>query len=227
MYFLVLPTFYAVWMNFCGGILMQLAVGWTYRFTFLPDFSSLDGIYTVVKIYSYAELLADGLDLQSGLYSKVGKTQDQLDSDIVNYRNNDILKLVNPDDANIIYYVPSPVLSSVPDPNIKKYAKLVVGINVGVYTSEEDLNYILDSISQQLQAVLGYTETPKVFSIGNVWLTQQEYETIVNARSATKTSTMNYYSENVKLRDQVTNLRAAIDQLQEFISAQQDCACGN
>lgn len=206
---------------------MSVNVGWTYKFTFTNDFVDLDGVYSVVKIYTYDELINDGIDLVDGLYTKVGKTGDDLELDVHLYRDEDIYKLVNPDNIEIVYYVPAPILANTPNPNIKKYPKLVIGINLGIYNDETELNYIKDTLHELLASTLGLVDPPKVFSVNNVWLTEEEYDNIVEIRKSTATDVVNYFSENIKLRNTISKQNSTIEYLQSVIQNLNQCHCDN
>lgn len=204
---------------------MSVYVGWTYKFGFIPDFSSLDGVYSVVKIYSYEELINDGIDLNDGLYSKVGKTPANLEEDISLYRNEDIYKLVDPDNSENILYVPFPILLSTPDPNIKKYSKLVVGINVGPCEDSSELDHVMTTMHEILEKMVGYTQTPQAFSIGSVWMTDSEYADLVAQRQTASREVVNYYSENLKLLNEISGYKAQIAALTQTITNITQCYC--
>lgn len=204
---------------------MTVQVGWTYKFTFLNDFSSLDGVYSVVKIYSYNEIIDDGVDLNEGLYAKVNKTPDMLDTDIGLYRNEPIYKLVDPDNSENIIYTPSPILLNEPDPNIKKYAKLVIGINAGVCEDIAQLDYVKATVHELLEKMVGLTEQPQVFSIGSSWLTADEYADIVAQRNTTSREVVNYFSETQKLLNIIAEQNTAIATLKSHITNITQCYC--
>lgn len=196
---------------------MQLKVGWTYKFLFNPEFSALDGVYSIVKIYTYNELLEENLNLYDGLYKHVDKTSEQLDEDVSTFRTDDIFKLVNPDDSEIVYYVPSLVLSNIPDPNIDQYSKLVIGVNLGVCKDEEELEYIKNTINDYIQKMHGLTNEPQVFSIGTVWLTDTEYADVVSQRDHVGKEVVNYFGENIRLRTELAKRDRIIEMLNQRI----------
>lgn len=204
---------------------MSVNVGWTYKFTFTNDFSSLNGVYSVVKIYTYDELINDGIDLNDGLYAHVGKTADNLDADVHLYRNEDIYKLVNPDDSAVIYYVPYPILMTIPDPNIKKYAKLVLGVNLGIFDNQDQLTSVISTLQEILSKTVGIEETPQLFSVGHKWLTPDEYSDIEAQRLTASREVVNYYSETQKLLDEISKKQTQIDVLKSHVKSIAECLC--
>ena len=195
---------------------MNLELGWTYSFKFTSDFSALEGIYTVVKIYAYDEFVSDGNNLYELLYTRVSKPEVDFEEDVKSYRNEKIYKLVNPDDLDDILYIPEGIIAEVPNFNIKKYAQLIIALNVGVYPNEDELEYAKSTMQEQLQGLLGFVNPPDVISIGQVWLTDDEYNDIVAEREKNKTKNTcsldngkyitNYFIENQKLLKQIGEL---------------------
>ena len=204
---------------------MSVNVGWTYKFTFTNDFSSLNGVYSVVKIYTYDELINDGIDLNDGLYAHVGKTSEQLDSDVGLYRNEDIYKLVNPDDSAVVYYAPAPILMTIPDPNIAKYSKLVLGVNLGIFDNQEQLASVISTLQEILSKTVGIVETPQLFSVGHKWLTPDEYATIEAERITASREVVNYFSETQKLLETVSKQQTQISVLSNHIKNLSECLC--
>ncbi len=204
---------------------MSVNVGWTYKFTFTNDFSSLNGVYSVVKIYTYDELINDGVDLNEGLYAHVGKTADNLDADVHLYRNEDIYKLVNPDDSTVVYYVPYLILLTIPDPNINKYPKLVLGVNLGIFENAEQLTSVINTLQEILSKTVGITEAPKIFSVGHKWLTPDEYADIELSRVTASRSVVNYYSEIQKLLKTLSQQQTQIEVLKTQLQTISQCHC--
>lgn len=204
---------------------MSVNVGWTYKFTFTNDFSSLNGVYSVVKIYTYDELINDGIDLNEGLYAHVGKTAVELDTDVHLYRNEDIYKLVNPDDSAVIYYVPYPILITIPDPNIKKYTKLVLGVNLGIFDNQDQLTSVVNTLQEILSKTVGISETPQLFSVGHKWLTPDEYSDIEAQRLTSSREVVNYYSETQKLLDLISKQQTQLDVLKSHLKNLSECLC--
>lgn len=192
-------------------------MNWTYKFGFIEAFESLNGIYKVVQIMSYKELLDSNLSLYDGLYVHVNKTQQDLDNDVAKYRTDDILKLESVIDKTKVYYIPSKILRFIPETNVNKYAKLAVGLNVGPCNSKEDLDHIVEALQQLMTKMFGISQSPSVFSVGSVWLTDAEYATITAERDNEAREVINYYGENKKLLETISQQNETIRQLQLLI----------
>jgi hypothetical protein len=189
---------------------MQLNVGWIYKFKFNVDFSSLDGIYTVLKIYTYDELLEDGLNLFDGLYTHVNKTESQLDTDSEYYRTQSIFKLVSPTDSSIVYYVPEGICSFVPDHNVKRYPVLALAFKFGACKDAEELTHIKSNVSELISKMFGITDAPLTMTVNDVYLTDEEYSQVVQDRRQNGIDIVNYFGENVELRKENARLAGII-----------------
>ena len=197
---------------------MQLELNWCYKFSFIEPFDKLNNVYRLTKILTYEEMLLEGVTL-SDLYSAVDKTDNDLETDYIekSYATERIYKLVHPSDSEIVYYVPRCLISTIPDHNVKEYAKLVVSFNIGIYPGEEDLSYIKEEFGQQLKDYLGYSKEPDIFSISTQWLTDDDYKSIVEKRKQYRArddngnfKIMSYYSAYKHQEKELLNLRAKL-----------------
>lgn len=189
---------------------MNIELGWTYKFKFNNDFTLLDDIYTVLRIYTYSELLEDKIDLNTELYAKVGKTKMQFEADVATLRNDKILKVQHPEHQDTILYIPTSILSEAPLFTVKKYGRLMVVLNVGVYPNKEDLDHVKNLLHEELQVMLGFANPPDVLVTRHQWLTDQEYQELKDEREQNK-KVVNYFSENIKLQKINSELTAKIN----------------
>lgn len=197
---------------------MHVELGWTYSFKFTNDFKTLNNVYTVVKIYSYDEFISDNLDLYTLLYSRVAKSYAELEVDVQEYRTQQIFKLRNPDNYEDILYVPEGIIAEVPNFNVKKYAKLVISLNVGVYPNEEELTYAVNSMQEYLQVILGFANNPLITAIRYVWLTDDEYNETIGDREKNK-EVVNYYSKCIELEKEITRQKGTIERFNTLFDA--------
>lgn len=197
---------------------MHVELGWTYSFKFTKDFETLNNVYTVVKIYSYDEFINDNLDLYTLLYSRVAKSYESLEVDVQDYRTQQIFKLRNPDNYDDILYVPEGIIAEVPNFNVKKYAKLVISLNVGVYPNEEELAYAVNSMQEYLQVILGFANNPLITAIRHVWLTDEEYQNTIGDREKNK-EVVNYYSKCLELEKEITRQKGTIERFNTLFDA--------
>lgn len=196
----------------------QLQPGWTYNFKFKTEFASLDGVYTVVKIYSYNELVKDKISLYKELYEPLQLTQERFEKDAVAYFTESIFKLVDPNDEDNVKYSPESILTTIPGYNLQEYNDVALAFHIGTYQKGEEFQSVLSNISQEISSALGVDQEPRVLVTAKRFLTDDEYLDIQVLRNLNKTSILNYFSENVKLRNENQNLKARIEKLNNYIT---------
>lgn len=195
---------------------MNLELGWTYKFQFIKGFESLNSVYKLVKMYTYDELLEDGIDLSSSLYALVGKTEVEYEEDAPSYKTQKILKLKHPTSQSRIIYVPVGILAEIPNYNVKSYSKLALALELGIYPNTEDIAYVSNLLQEQLSTMLGFANAPNLIAISQVWLSDDEYQDITSSRENAK-QVVNYFSENIKLREINMELTSRINALEQII----------
>lgn len=194
-----------------------LQPNWTYRFAFISDFSKFDGTYTVCRIYSYPEFLKEHVDLYSTLYQPCNLTEARFEEDSVRFIKESIIKLQSPFDEDNVIYIPELILLSYPIYNVQEYSDVTIAFHLGVYPNGEEFKSVLNNISQEISSSLGILQEPKVIIVGKEYLTDDEYNQIKEERNKLKSSTLNYFSENVKLNNEVLTLRNRIQKLESYI----------
>lgn len=170
-----------------------------YKFTFVAPFNVYDGFYRALRILTLDELLADNLNLID-LYTGAGLTQNDLDEDVVNYRTDRILKLVDITDESRIIHIPMSLGRLEPDPNVKAYSSLVLAVNLGIFDNIDKVRATKDTITSYIAKGLGVSEEVLVFSMKEVWMTLDEYNIYETARVNNRTGLVNLYSEVLRLR---------------------------
>ena len=112
------------------------------------------------------------------LYTKVNRSEADFEQDLITIREQKIIKLKNPDNYDDILYIPEFIISEVPNYNVKKYAKLVLALPIGVYPGEEEHVKEFKRIMQKFEgsyvpiiADLEFTTT--------TWADKEEMEDIV------------------------------------------------
>ena len=197
---------------------MQIELGWTYSFKFIDDFVILNGIYTAVKIYSYEEFVQEGNDLYSLLYTRVGKSEIEFDKDAEVYKTEGIYKLRNPENLEDIIYIPESIIAEVPNFNIKKYSKLVLTYNIGVYPQNEDISGLVNTIQDAIRPTLGLAEDPLAIAIKHIWLTDEEYNTELATRLKNKQVT-NYYTKWLDTNRELTRTKGTVNRFNELFKS--------
>ena len=74
---------------------MNVEVGETYKFSFDTDYNTLNGIYKVLSLVSYDQILLDDVDLIESLYGLVGKSDTDLATDLPTIKEEAFYSLEN------------------------------------------------------------------------------------------------------------------------------------
>lgn len=193
--------------------------GVTYYFTFEPDYSARTGIYTLVKLMTYDEYLADGGDLMSDVFSPVNKTEEDMMHRLEEIKSSKMMKLITPDtlDETTTIFMPLAFVVDTPDHNVKKYVKLGLVTYIGVTDDPDLLAHVKESITEHIAAATGIDSDPKFVAIGETWMTQRQYEEILAGRDEEKKKIINYYSENIKLEKRIAALQDRLNAYEEII----------
>jgi hypothetical protein len=198
--------------------LITPVVGATYNFIFVSGYDALNGIYQLVQIMSYDEYLENEGDIDKDFFTPNNKS-DELATEIVNVRDSKILKLVDPDgddDAEPVY-APLYYLKETPDFNVHKYQQLGIIANIGFAYSAEDVEFIKNTISDTVVAATGITPDPKLVVIKEQWMTEDQYNELLEERDETKKKVLNYYSENLQLEKRLAAVNTKLKAYEELI----------
>lgn len=194
-----------------------IKTGWTYKFKFINAFKSHDKAYTIVKIYSWDELLKENISLYDLLYGPLNIPREQFNQDVLEFRKQNIYKLINPLDQTNEIFVPEGILSTIPLYPVKQYGNLVFYIPLGVYEDQQGLDYLFNQVKEQLTGALGVTHDPKLVATSYTYLTETEYQEYAAERNAMTKKILNFFTENIKLRSENDTLRAQIKGYQDLI----------
>ncbi len=184
-------------------------VGTTYKFTFQAPFNQYDGIYHVLRIMTFDEVVADNVNLLK-LYTNVSKTEDDFNEDINTIRADRILKLINVEDETDILYIPMFLGLYEPDPNVKQYSSLAVALYLGVFDDVNELNAIKETLEATVAKKYGVPDSAAVFSIEEKWMTEAEYDQHVAERALNSNQLVNLYSEVHRLRRELESANTKI-----------------
>ena len=185
---------------------VNLTLGQIYRFSFVKDFEQLGysndpdskyhsvycGVYRVDKILSYKDVLSSGIDVYNNLYAPIGVPKTVYDQDEPTFQNTMFYKLVDPRNEDIVIYIPLSFVDGVPDGSIARYDKLILGINLGVFSDLEMITDMIMMITDLLEVKYGIkadgTQFPldkelvQINRYDDVYLTTEEYNSINDAR---------------------------------------------
>lgn len=194
-----------------------ISAGWTYKFVFLQKFASLNGVYTLSKIYSWAEVLNEQLSIFELLYAPLNIPEAEYNDDIKQFVNGSVYKLVSPIDGNTIY-APEGILSHLPIYPVKEYQDLVMLLPLGVFDSIKGLDYITSQITEELKGALGISNAPRLTSVGKTYLTEKEYNELADGRQARVDRILNWFAAYSALKEENNFLKAQIEGYQKMLN---------
>lgn len=197
-------------------------VGVTYKFSFEAGYNALDGVYTLIRLMTYDEYLADNRNLLDDFYTPNRKSDTDLDADIITIRNSKIMKLTSPDklETDSEIYAPLCFLKDNPDYNVNKYSDLGIITHVGVTNDPSTLTSLAEAISEHLSAEFGIEADPKFVVIRDVYLTDSDYADIIAERDSSKKKIVNYFSECKRLHNVDAASRSKLAAYEELLITQ-------
>lgn len=197
---------------------MLPTLGETAKFTFISAFNKLDGIYTILSINTLNELLELGVSLVDTTYkeAEIADPENQYQTDLDTFKSDQIYKLKHIE-SEVVIYVPTSFNELVPDPNVKQYIQIGMGVDVGIFKDPTRIEWIKSQIAQALAAVAGVEKDPTLFEISTVWMTEAEYQVIEDERNSTIADVTNHYTDKQKLILENTRLRTQLAEYENTI----------
>ena len=203
-------------------MLLTLTPGVTYSFTFSTDFSARNGVYTLDKLSTYTEYLADGGNLYDEVFLPLNINPERMHQDMAQIESSKMMKLTTPDgiDNPVTIFMPTCYVDVNPDFNVDRYTKIGVVSYIGVTKDPALLEYVKDAIQNYILAGTGIDPETKFISIGNVWLTDKQYQDILSQRDQSKMKLINFYTENISLEKRISELQTKLATYEEIIKMQ-------
>lgn len=198
---------------------MLVAVGYVYEFQFRLTLNTLDGIYQVNSIMSYAEMLNLDLDLYALTYQPNNLSDDIFNNDLDLIRTEKIMKLTSVVDETIIYYIPEHLFAKIPDGSVQKYFRLGIAVDLGIFADAEQLSVLRSEVEQVVASMIGSTNKTVVYTVDNKWMTTSEYTVIDTARKAAITRVSNHFTDKLELIKQVDSLKVLIKYYEDALKA--------
>lgn len=200
------------------------SLGSVYQFTFESDFESFNGVYKLVKLMTYDEYLEDGNNLLDDFFTPNGQDETALNEALPTIRASKIMKLVTPNDLeeSKVVFAPLCYVKTVPDFNVKCYKEFGLIVSVGVIDEVDSLEYIRTNLIEQFSAALGIHTNPKFVTLGDVWLSESQYAEIKAQRDQDALATINYFSENKRLQQQLNKAHTKIQYYEELVKQLND-----
>jgi hypothetical protein len=198
---------------------MSIDIGNTYKFRFKSGFDSLNGIYTITHGLSWDSILLEEIDLFTLLYEPAGKVANDLDTDKSELTKESFFRLVNVEDGSVVF-MPKSYITGVPEPDVFEYPKLMLTVNLGLHIEPDTLATLQATVGTVLLGQLGTSADVAVVQYGSKWLSEGDYEQIVEDRANSRSGVVNYYSEVLKKDIEIAKKNARITALELLVSQQ-------
>jgi len=202
------------------AVLMLPTVGMIYKFSFIDGYTFHNGVYRVAKIMTYDEYVTDGRDILDDFFVPNDKGPTDLDNVYSEVTSSKILKLVDPDsldDTGTKYYVPLNFIKETPDMNVDKYYKFGIIVDAGITKDPKALSFMRDVLVEAVESSFGITPKVDFVTLHEKWLSQSEYQEILDARDQSKLKVLNYYSENKRLQKQISSTNTKLKEYEKLI----------
>lgn len=190
--------------------------GVTYKLTFITGFEELDGLYTVMQLLSNEEMVINGYSVED-TYTELGKTEDEFIVDKPTYFNNVYLKIKSIETEKE-YFISELMIANIPDFSAKKYYNLGLLVDLGVFGHQDDISGLSLTVKTLLETNYGIVSNPIIMTHGkDVWLTDEEYNTIKENRELAKGVIENANSIINKQLTELTELRQKVIDLENLL----------
>ncbi len=198
---------------------MRVLPNYVYKFTFKPSFSSLTGVYKVLEITTYDELLGDKVDLFTTLYDANSVDKSIFSVDLPIIKDNVIYKLSDINNPDNIQFIPESLITEIPNADVHNYFSLGIACSLGVHNSIEDVTTIKNEIEQVIAAMIGVDNNAVVYTTDNEWLTESEFQTIEADRATNISTVSNHYTDKVSLQLKINQLTTLVEYYEDTLKS--------
>lgn len=153
-------------------------LGTVAKYTLKTKFTPLNGIYKLERIRTFDAALADGVDFVKSIYTPCELTDADYQADADEYRSSVVLTLTYIDDETIVRHIPYPAIDLTPDPMIIKCENLYIAIDIGLVKDPNKYKWLINQLNEMTRSVTGTDKMVQLMSVGSVYVTQADYDTI-------------------------------------------------
>ena len=190
-----------------------------YSFKFRSSLSSLDGIYRVDSLLSYAETVSRDIDVFATTYEPNGLSEESFKSELDEIRSGKIVKITSVVDSSNIQHVPEHLFSEIPDGSVQKFLHLGLAIDLGVFGDADQLTTMKSEVEQTVAAMTGVTNNAIVYTVEDSWLTMDQYQALEAIRNLNISRISNHYTDKLLLQKQVDSLKTLIQYYENTLKA--------
>lgn len=192
------------------------------KYVFSDPFDSLNGVYKLMRIMSFDDTLALGVDLVS-LYESVGSTEEQYNIDYPTIYPHNVVSLMDvtllTDIEATPLIIPEYFINGVPDTNVNEYSDLAFSVHLGIFKDTDKVAWLKNEMQQFVAALTGSTSDAIDYEIDTKWLTDIEYAAIEDARVSSVTSVTTSYAKYNKLLKDYQALLVKNQVLEEIVKS--------
>lgn len=221
---------------------MSIHINTVYNFKFgtsegMDSYTSLNGIYKVLDIYSYQRILNEDVDLYTLTFSKVNVSKETFETEIIKYTGDNFYMLQSVLDEDIIC-IPDSLIIGYPSPDVKEYPKLMLSVDLGVFDAPETVLMLENIIKETIVKTIGAEITdgtevepvdPKVSVVVYLkeWMSCSDYVKIRQERKAvlqaqwegdTSEIGRSLYARYVKTKQELDVCKAALREYHDKMS---------
>lgn len=181
----------------------------------LPYVVLADVSYVCVSIDSFRKLESDGVNVLQKYYLDKGLTKEKYDLDLANATS--VVTLFS--DNRPAVEVPTTYITDVPTTVDEGYARLVIGLDIGVFPAHFDLSYLLLELAETVQSVTGLTCTPTLnYAPYTGVITPEQAQAFENNRKAAIAARSTYFSKIQQLESEVARLTTINQRYEELLT---------
>lgn len=189
-------------------------------YTFVANMSTLDGKYKLISTRTFAQALLDGIDFVTNLYTPAGLNSDAYAADYPNLQNSVVLELQTVGTTTPqTYYVPTALITGVPDPTVRAYPSIVLGIPLGAFDDETQWTTMIPQINDIVAAYTGEAAqtTILVSEDETEYLTRAEYAALDAKRQRNIAALQPWPVQKLAMQQDLINARALLKDYEAII----------
>lgn len=198
---------------------MRIIPNYVYKFVFKSTLSALDGIYKVISIMSYAELINNNIDLFKATYEPNGITEAIFNDQLADIRIDQIYKIVSVHDDTNIQYIPEIMLAEIPDGSVQQYLHVGLAMDLGIFSDADQLSTIKSEIDQTVAGIAGISNSSLIYTVKHVWMTAGDYIAIESDRNAAISRVSNHFTDKVALQKQIDTLTTLVKYYEDTLKS--------
>lgn len=180
----------------------------------LPFAASPTTVYRVSAIRNFEQMVSEGDDPVSLIYTPVGLDNAAYQADLA--AGASVIVLMS--DTLKPIYVPDTYIDSYPNMGVVPHSWVVASISLGILPDTYDLTRLMQAIKTAVSDDIGVEPTVNIAVAPTTdAITQEQYVQNLNARNAAIKNRSTVYAELLKARAENTNLKQSQNQLFDMI----------